>query len=91
MGIVTVEEAKNYLRLDNDCDDELVAAMIEAAEVLCLDVARCEREEFEAADISKAAMLYTIGYFYEHRENGDHHGLLLTLRSLLFSLREGVF
>ena len=38
----------------------------------------------------KAAVLYALAYLYEHREEADHHGLTLTLRSLLFSIREGV-
>ena len=38
----------------------------------------------------KVAILYTIAYFYEHREKADHHDLTLTLRALLFSIREGV-
>ena len=36
------------------------------------------------------AILYTAGYLYEHREEADHHDLTLTLRSLLFAIREGV-
>ena len=38
----------------------------------------------------KVAILYTVAYFYEHREKADHHDLVLTLRSLLFAIREGV-
>ena len=38
----------------------------------------------------KVAILYTVAYFYEHREKADHHALALTLRSLLFAVREGV-
>ena len=38
----------------------------------------------------KVAVLYALAYLYEHREEADHHGLTLTLRSLLFSIREGV-
>ena len=37
----------------------------------------------------KVAILYTLGYLYEHREEADHHGLTMTLRSLLFAIREG--
>jgi hypothetical protein len=36
------------------------------------------------------AILYALGYLFEHREDADHHDLTLTLRALLFSLREGV-
>ena len=38
----------------------------------------------------RVAILYALGYLYEHREEADHHSLTLTLRSLLFSIREGV-
>ena len=86
--MVTVDEAKNYLRIDIDEDDPLIQTLLNTAIRLCLDVARCEREEFEASDLSKAAVLYTLAYLYEHREDADHHELTLTLRSLLFPLRE---
>ena len=86
--MVTVDEAKNYLRIDVDEDDLLIQTLLNTAVQLCLDVARCEREEFEASDLSKVAVLYTLAYLYEHREDADHHELTLTLRSLLFPLRE---
>ena len=38
----------------------------------------------------RVAVYYALGYLYEHREEADHHALTLTLRSLLFSIREGV-
>ena len=38
----------------------------------------------------RVAVLYAVGYLYEHREEADHHDLVLTLRCLLFALREGV-
>lgn len=41
-------------------------------------------------EVMKAAVLYALGYLYEHREEADHHSLVLTLRSLLFSIREGI-
>ena len=41
-------------------------------------------------EIMKVAILYTVGYLFEHREKADYTELTLTLRSLLFSIREGV-
>ena len=38
----------------------------------------------------RVAVLYAVAYLYEHREKADHHDLTLTLRSLLFAIREGV-
>ena len=89
--MITLDEAKNYLRVDGADDDGLIESLVHTAYKLCLDVARCEKEEFESSYLSKTAMLYSIGYLYEHREEADHKALTLTLRSLLFPLREGVF
>ena len=48
-------------------------------------------EELECVrSVMRVAVLYALGYLYEHREEADHHALTLTLRSLLFSIREGV-
>lgn len=41
-------------------------------------------------EIIRVAALYALGYLFEHREEADHHALALTLRSLLFGIREGV-
>lgn len=49
-------------------------------------------EELERIQsVMKVAILYTVGYLFEHREEADHHDLVMTLRNLLFAIREGVF
>lgn len=47
-------------------------------------------EIVQLRELLKIAILYAVGYLYEHREEADHHGLMLTLRNLLFAVREGV-
>lgn len=89
--MVSLEEARNYLRVDNDEDDGLIQTLLNTATRLCTDVSRCSDEEFESSDLSRTAVLFALGYLYEHREEADHHDLTLTLRSLLFAMREGVF
>lgn len=89
--MVSLEEARNYLRIDNEDDDGLIQTLLDTAVQLCADISRCDDEVFAKSALSKTAVLYTLGYLYEHREEADHHDLTLTLRSLLFSLREGVF
>lgn len=89
---VTLEEMKQYLRVDYEDDDQLIADFITSAEQLCRDVLRVDKE----ADLScdgkiKIAVMYTVAYFYEHREEADHHDLILTLRSLLFGSRKEAF
>ena len=90
--IVTLDEAKQYLRVDTTEDDALIEALIDAAGKRCLDISRRDTEEQLAQDRNaKIAMLYTIAYLYEHREEADHNALNLSLRALLFSERREIF
>lgn len=90
--IVTLEEMKQYLRVDFDDDDTLITYFIATAKQLCLDVLRTDDEEILKKDSNcKSAMMYTVAYLYEHREDADFHALLLTLRALLFGSRQEGF
>ena len=90
--IITLAEAKEYLRVDVDDEDALIETLLAAAQKLCEDVARLDTEEFDAAgDVAKIAALFALGYFYEHREDADHKALTLTLRSLLHGIRKAAF
>ena len=90
--IVELDEMKNYLRVDHEDDDSLIEKLITSAEAICFDVSRCgSMEEFSEAENAKIAVLYATAYLYEHREEADHHSMLLTLRALLFGVREGGF
>ena len=89
---VTLEEAKTYLRQDSSDDDALITELITAAEEMVKDLTRLDDEEFsEHSETAKIAILYAVAYMYEHREQADHHELTLTLRSLLFGVREAKF
>ena len=89
---VTLEEAKTYLRQDSADDDALITDLISAAEEMVKDLTRLDDEAFsEQSDTAKIAVLYAVAYMYEHREQADHHELTLTLRSLLFGVREVKF
>lgn len=60
--VVTLEEMKNYLRVD-----------------------------FEKEPVSKIAVMYAVAYLYEHREEADHHAMVLGVRSLLSGVRKEGF
>ena len=103
MALISLEEAKGYLRVDTADEDAMIGILISAAERLCADVARLSDEKWEAVssdtedasilpirETMKVAILYALGYLFEHREEADHHDLVLTLRSILFAIREGV-
>ena len=89
---LTLEEAKIYLHVDSSDEDGLITSLITSSIKLCSDVARIKDDE-DAKDgsLMRMAVLYALGYLYEHREEADHHELVMNLKSLLFSLREGVF
>ena len=91
--LISLEEAKLYLRVDHEEDDDFILHLIETAENLCADVARVSADEMSEKYSSnvRIAVLYTIAYLYEHREEADHHDLTLTLRALLFGIREAAF
>ena len=89
--------------MDTADEDAMIGILLSAAERLCADVARLTSEQWEAVnsdtedasllpirETMKVAILYALGYLFEHREEADHLDLVLTLRSILFAIREGV-
>lgn len=106
MALISLDEAKAYLRVDSADEDAMILSLILSAGVLVRDVGRLTDETWNKVNteeteddgtevkslraILRVAMLYAIGYLFEHREEADHHDLVLTLRNLLFAVREGV-
>ena len=89
--MVTLQEVKQYLRIDFEDDDTLLLSLISTAKQLIMDVGRMDEERFsENEDVVRTAMLYTVSYLYENRNTADFSKLTLTLRSILFAQREGV-
>lgn len=107
--LVSLEEAKQYLRVDTADEDAVISGILSSASRLCMDVARLNEDQWAdinsdksrsdrytaakltaARETMRVAVLYAVAYLFEHREDADHHQLTLTLRSLLFALREGV-
>lgn len=89
--MISLAEAKNYLRVDHNEDDALIQELLLTAKKLCMDVGRMSEEELEDnEDTTKTAMLFTVSYLYENRNTADFKKLTLTLRSLLFAQREGI-
>ena len=90
--IVSLPKATEYLRIDTDAEDDIVRKLLRSAEQLCMDAARLKADEFKACGaIAKTAVLYTVGYLYEHRDDADHKKLTMTLRSLLMGIRRDGF
>ncbi len=90
--LITLDEMKNYLRVDYDDDDELLTGLIESSQQLCMDVVRISDEEaFTKEPCSRVAVMYVVAYQYEHREEANHLELTLSIRSLLFGIRQEGF
>ena len=86
--IVSLDEVKQYLRVDSSDDDALIKDLISAAESLVRDVGRIPSSKPVTGYVTKVASLYAVAYLYEHREETDHKELMLSLRNILFGVRE---
>ena len=116
--MVTLDEAKSYLRVDSSFEDHLISSLLLSAETLCMNVARfsavewselsaytadnrklltirqeakTKEELLRIKELLRIGVQYALGSLYEHREEADHHELVMTLRDLLSAVREGVF
>lgn len=88
--MVTLEEAKNYLRVEHSEDDALIESLLLTASQMVMGVGRVTAERYEQEEACHTATLYAVAYLYTHREEANHNSLLLTLRAMLFAQREGV-
>ena len=89
--MVSLKEAKIYLRVDTDDEDRQISDFLLTAKKLCMEVGRMDEEKFERnEDITRTAVLFVVSYLYENRNTADFAKLTLSLRSLLFKQREGV-
>ncbi|MCH3998931.1 MAG: head-tail connector protein [Lachnospiraceae bacterium] len=89
--MLKLEEAKQYLRVDANDEDDVIQQELDAAESLVASVLRKESLEDESSPITVVAVLYALAYLNEHREEADHHALTITLRNLLFGERDARF
>jgi uncharacterized phage protein (predicted DNA packaging) len=87
--LVTLDEAKLYLKVDGDTDDSLITSCINSAEELCEDILRFPLAEFvEIPETVKQAALYAIGNLYEQRETVDMQSMIDLMKRLLFAYRK---
>lgn len=90
--IVPLEEIKSYLRIDYDDEDELLTELASTAELYVADVLYTPVAELDENDGAiRMAILYTVAYLSEHREEANYTKLLTTIRDMLFGDREERF
>lgn len=87
--LVSLNEAKEYLKVEYEDEDTLLVSIINSAEKLCSDILRRELDGDEAVRI---AVLYAIGVLYENRGTKEEVAdLVPTLKRLLSGSRKEAF
>ncbi len=86
--IVTLNEAKKYLRVDYPDEDSLIKKFILTGETLTEDTLR---KPLTDTKLNKVAVLYVVAYLFEHRENADMNELTRSLRYILSTERDAKF
>lgn len=89
--MLSLSEAKKYLRVDSEDEDDIIQQELDAAQGLVASVLRRDSLGDSDSPIIIVAVLYALAYLNEHREEADHHDLTITLRNLLFGERETKF
>ena len=85
--MITLREAKNYLRVDYEEDDSLIQNLLSTAKNLVMDIGRMDESALaENEDTVRTAMLFALGYLYESRSNPDYQKLTLKLSITLDTL-----
>lgn len=87
--MLTLDEVKEYLRLDTDAEDEYLRILILLASEMCENYTRIELPE-TLPESYKQAMLICIGYFFEQRD-GTKSGVPSVFYTLLQPYRKAAF
>ena len=96
--MLTLQETKDFLRLDGDDEDALISSLIITAKGLTEEVLRRQLSEFEEIpEPVHQAMLIVVGTLYEERQVAkDKSGVdiketLDLVRRMLFAYRREAF
>ena len=68
--VLTVDEVKQHLRIDNDEEDTLIEGLIRQAQASAEDFCRVAFDE-DAAEPVRLACLLFVSYYYENRDIPD--------------------
>ena len=94
--MLTLQETKEFLRVDGDEEDALISSLILTAKDLTEDVMRRKLTDFdELPETVRQAMLILVATLYEERQvSKGKTGVSDTLdlvRRMLFAYRKGAF
>lgn len=91
MALITLQEAKGYLRVDTADEDAMIGILLSSAGRLCADVARLTNEEWEAIDSNTddASLLPVRETMKVVRSNSDYENTLNELTAKCINLLGG--
>lgn len=87
--LVTLEEAKEYLKVEYEEEDSLVLTLLTTAEGLVEDILRTSPQTEDA--VVRTAILYAVSVLFENRGTPEAADLVPVLKNLLSGRREAVF
>lgn len=86
--LVSLEEAKAYLKIEYDEEDDLLLSLIASAEDLCATILRKDLPE---DDTVRVAVLYAVSYLFDSRGETNMTELVEMLKAILSGKREAIF
>lgn len=87
--VVSLEEAKLYLRVDGDEENALITNFIITAEDLCEGILRYPISELTTVpETVRQAVLFAVANMYEQRETFDVKLVIEIMTRLLFAYRK---
>ena len=70
--MVTLQEVKQYLRIDFEEEDPLLLSLLATAKQQVMNVGRMDEAQLsEHEDTARTAILYAVSYLYENRNTAD--------------------
>lgn len=88
--VLTVDEVKQHLRIDNDEEDTLIEGLIRQAQTSAEDFCRMSFDE-DAAEPVRLACLLFVSYYYENRDIPDmvtYKSMRMAFEHLLYPHRD---
>ncbi|WP_040210849.1 head-tail connector protein [Clostridium polynesiense] len=90
--IISLLEAKEYLRVDSDDEDTLITSFIKTGEDICEGILRYPLSEFNTVpETIKLAIMYATAYMYENRETFEYKNIISTITGLVHPYRKEVW
>lgn len=88
--VLTVDEVKQHLRIDNDEEDTLIEGLIRQAQASAEDFCRVSFDEDVVEPVRLACLLF-VSYYYENRDIPDmvtYKSMRMAFEHLLYPHRD---